>query len=80
MACTILIGCILNLLFIVSLCCSHQDPEQLFQACEQGNLEVVHRFLAAGIDVDIKDTVSTFSCGVWIVVYTQTSFHWGEPE
>ena len=42
---------------IVSLCCSHQDPEQLFQACEQGDLEVVHRFLTAGIDVDIRDTV-----------------------
>ena len=41
-----------------SLCCSHQDPEQLFQACEQGDLEVVHRFLAANIDVDIRDTVS----------------------
>ena len=57
MACTILIGCILNLLFIVSLCCSHQDPEQLFQACEQGDLEVVHRFLTTGTDVDIRDTV-----------------------
>ena len=50
--------------FVVSLCCFHQDPEQLFQACEEGNLEVVHRFLAAGIDVDIKDTVSTCLCGV----------------
>ena len=40
------------------LCCSHQDPEQLFQACEQGDLEVVDRFLAANIDVDITDTVS----------------------
>ena len=49
---------------IISLSCFHQDPEQLFQACEQGDLEVVHRFLAAGIDVDIKDTVSTYSCEV----------------
>ena len=59
---------------IVSLCCFHQDPEQLFQACEQGDLEVVHKFLAAGIDVDIKDAVNTSLCGVWIVVYTQLPF------
>ena len=42
---------------IFSLCCFHQDPEQLFQACKQGDLKVVHRFLAAGVDVEIKDAV-----------------------
>ena len=47
----------LNLLCDVIACSSHQDPEQLFQACEQGNLEVVHRFLAAEIGVDIRDAV-----------------------
>ena len=47
----------LNLFRNVIVCSSHKDPEQLFQACEQGDLEVVHRFLAAGIGVDIRDAV-----------------------
>ena len=46
---------------IVFLCCSHQDPQQLLQACDQGDLEAALRLLATDIDVDIKDTVRLFS-------------------
>jgi len=42
---------------IVFLCCSHQGPQELLQACKQGDLEVVLRSLAADVDGDIKDTV-----------------------
>ena len=41
----------------VFLCSSHQDPQELLQACKQGDLEVVLQSLAADVDVDIKDTV-----------------------
>lgn len=61
---------------IVFLFCSHQDPEQLFQACKLGDLEVVHRFLAAGVDVDIRDAVRlelAFLC-VMSGVIVDTSF------
>ena len=37
--------------------CSHQDPQELLQACKQGDLEVVLQSLAADIDVDTKDAV-----------------------
>ena len=37
--------------------CSHQDPQELLQACKQGDLEVVLQSLAADVDVDIKDAV-----------------------
>lgn len=46
-----------HLKVIVFLCCSHQGPQELLQACKQGNMEVVLRSLAADVDVDIKDTV-----------------------
>ena len=39
------------------MCCSHQDPHELFQACKQGDLEVVLQSLAADVDIDIRDTV-----------------------
>ena len=39
---------------IVFLCCSHQDPQELLQACKQGDLEAALRSLAADVDVDIK--------------------------
>ena len=39
------------------MCSSHQDPQELLQACKQGNLEVVLQSLAADVDVDTKDTV-----------------------
>jgi len=38
-------------------CPSHQDPKQLFQACKKGDLEAVLELLAAGVGVDIEDTV-----------------------
>ena len=41
----------------VFLCCSHQDPQELLQACKQGDLEVVLHSLAADVDVNTKDTV-----------------------
>ena len=37
--------------------CSHQDPQELLQACKQGDLELVLQSLAADIDVDTKDAV-----------------------
>ena len=42
---------------IIFLCCFHQDPRELLQACKQGDLEAALRLLATDIDVDIKDTV-----------------------
>lgn len=39
------------------MCCSHQDPQELLQACKQGDLEVVLHSLAADVDVNTKDTV-----------------------
>ena len=42
---------------IICLVCFYQDPQQLFQACKQGDLEMALKVLAADIDVDIKDIV-----------------------
>ena len=39
------------------MCCSDQDPQELLQACKQGDLEVVLQSLAADVDVDTRDTV-----------------------
>ena len=49
------------------LCCSHQDPQELLQACEEGDLEAVLRLLATDIDVDIKDTVRVMYTCVGLV-------------
>ena len=46
-----------SLLKVIVFLCSHQGPQELLQACKQGDLEVVLRSLAADVDVDIKDTV-----------------------
>lgn len=47
----------MNNLAIHNEVCFYQDPQQLFQACKQGDLEMSLKLLAADIDVDTKDIV-----------------------
>ena len=49
---------------IICMVCFYQDPQQLFQACKQGDLEMSLKLLGADIDVDIKDIVRLV-CVYW---------------
>lgn len=52
-----LLHIIIELICSLCFCFSYQDPKQLFQACKKGDLEAVLELLAAGVGVDIEDTV-----------------------
>jgi len=47
----------------------YQDPQQLFQACKQGDLEMSLKLLGADIDVDIKDIVR-LECVYWSCTFS----------
>lgn len=55
---------VMNNLAIHGEVCFYQDPQQLFQACKQGDLEMSLKLLAADIDVDTKDIVRLM-CVYW---------------
>ena len=63
----------MNNLSVYNEICFYQDPQQLFQACKEGDVEMSLKLLAADIDVDTKDIVRLVFVRIGVVLFHMKS-------